>query len=365
MPNIYLDNNATTSLDTRVLSAIQEELQRGPSNPSSIHTFGRSARIRLNHSRETIASYLNVRPDEILFTSSGTEALNLAIRGIHNEKKILSTRIEHAAVFNTLKQLDQEIHYLPVGPLGHISLIDLETALTHDVGMIVLSAVNNETGIKIPLNAVAALAKDRGIPLILDGVALLGKENFIIPEGVTAMAFSGHKIHAPKGIGCLYLSKGTSLNPLLSGGGQESGLRGGTENLSGIIGFAKAIELLKKELPSATNQMERLRDLLEAELPFAQTVGTGPRICNTSCLTFPNTDGESLLIQLDMAGICASMGSACSAGAIEPSRVLLEMGLSHEETRSTLRFSLSRFTTKSDVLKAAQFLNSLQKQLIN
>lgn len=363
MSATYLDNNGTTALDPRVIQVICEELEKGPSNPSSIHASGRSAKKRLNRARECVASYFNARPEEILFTSSGTEALNLAIHGIASKGAILSTRIEHAAVYNTLKQLDREIRYLPVDHTGHISLSDLESALTSDVGMLVLSAVNSETGVKSPLDEIAKQAQAKGIPLIVDGVALLGKEVFTIPEGVTAMAFSGHKVHGPKGVGCLFLRKGTLISPLLTGGGQEAGRRAGTENLVGITGFAKAVELLQSELPSASIQMAKLRDLLETQLPFAKPVGTGPRICNTSCLTFPNLDGESLLIQLDMGGICASMGSACSAGAIEPSRVLIEMGLSQEKARSTLRFSLSRFTTEAEILAASELIKSLHKQL--
>lgn len=359
MKQIYFDNNGTTPLDPRIIEAMVEELHLGPSNPSSIHAFGRAAKNRLQRSRELVANHLRAKPDEIIFTSSGTESLNLAILGMQTEGKILSTRIEHAAVYNTLARTNRPVEYLPIDATGHIDPEDLEKALSPEIGLIVLSAVNSETGVKNPLEAIAKIARAHNTPLIVDGVALLGKELFTIPEGVTAMAFSGHKIHGPKGVGCLFLRKGTPLSAQLSGGGQERNLRAGTENLVGIIGFAKAVELIDQELPEASFEMARLRDLLESSLEGAIPVGTGPRVCNTSCLTFPGMDGESLLIQLDMVGICASMGSACSSGALEPSRVLLEMGLTREEARSTLRFSLSRFTTEEEIRAAVATLTPL------
>jgi len=358
MKPIYLDNNGTTPLDPRVIDAMVEELKIGPSNPSSIHALGRAAKNRLFHAREIVANHFRARSEEIVFTSSGTEALNLAILGMPIHGKILSTRIEHAAVYNTLSRTNHPIEYLPVNASGHIDPSTLEKAMSPDVRLLVLSAVNSETGVKNPLETIAKIAQAHRTPLIVDGVALLGKELFTIPEGVTAMAFSGHKIHGPKGIGCLFIRKDTPLSAQLTGGGQEKGLRSGTENLAGIMGFAKAIELLDEELPKATDRMARLRDHFESSLEAAILVGTGPRICNTSCLTFPGIDGESLLIQLDMTGICASMGSACSSGALEPSRVLLEMGLTQLQARSTLRFSLSRFTTEEEIRLAVNLLSS-------
>lgn len=358
MNPIYLDNNATTQLDRRVLEVMIEELATGPSNPSSIHGYGRRAQQRLQRARDEVAAFFAARPDEILFTSSGTEAINLAIRGMRPQKRIISTRIEHAAVYNTLEQLGLPITYLPVDLRGHIDLADLEGAMGPDVSMLVLSGVNSETGVKNPIDAIAQIAQEHSVPFIVDGVGWLGKELLSIPKGVSAMAFSSHKIHGPTGVGCLYLRKGSTIYPQLSGGNQERALRAGTENLPGIVGFAKAIALLKDALPGATSQMERLRDLLEAELQeVARPAGAGERICNTSSLTFAGMDGESLLIQLDQNGICASMGSACSSSALEPSRVLLEMGLSREEARSTLRFSLSRFTTEEEIRRLCALLS--------
>ncbi len=349
MTKIFLDNNGTTKLDPRVIEAMLAEIEAGPSNPSSTHSFGRAAHLRLSKAREKIAEYLGAEPSELIFTSSGTEALNLAIFGLRPEGHIITSKIEHAAVYHTVEELQNPVTFLPVGAEGHIQLQDLEEAIGPDTSLIVLTAVNSETGVKNPIDEIAAIAQRSSIPFVVDGVALLGKEPFSIPSGVTAMAFSSHKIHGPKGVGLLYLRKGCNIHPMLIGGGQEHMRRAGTENLPGIIGFAKAVELLHSELPEATERMELLRNLLENGLKGVRINGTGPRVCNTSSITFPELDGEALLIQLDQMGIAASMGSACSSGALEPSRVLLEMGLSREDALSTLRFSLSRFTTQEEI----------------
>lgn len=355
MQKIFLDNNGTTEVDPRVIEAMLAELQAGPSNPSSIHSFGRAAHQRLCRAREQIAAYFGAGQSELIFTSSGTEALNLAILGLKTPKQVITSPIEHSAVFETVKRLGCPIVTLPVGPEGHVLADDVEKAITPG-SAIVLSAVNNETGVKNPIEQIAKIAEEREIPFIVDGVAWLGKEQLTIPEGVSAIAFSGHKIHGPKGTGLLLVKKGFKLQPLLTGGGQEALRRAGTENLPGIIGLAKAIELLDLELPEASMRMERLRNLLESG---RKVNGTGPRICNTSSITFPGVDGEALLIQLDLHGIAASMGSACSSGSLEPSRVLLSMGLTRKEALSTLRFSLSRFTTETEIISTIKYLNSL------
>lgn len=356
MGKIYLDNNATTELDPRVLDAIISELKSGPSNPSSIHSLGRAAHARLMKARQLIADFLGVRSDELVFTGSGTEAINLAILGLKTKGHIVTTKIEHASVFHTIESLSNPITYVPVREEGHVRLSDVEEAITLKTNLIVMSAVNSETGVKNPIAEIAVLAMRYGIPLIVDGVALLGKEEFQVPEGVSAMAFSAHKIHGPKGVGLLFVRKSSNFTPLFLGGGQEQMRRPGTENLPGIIGFAKAIELLKTELPDAIPRMKRLRDLLETGLKNIRINGRGPRVCNTSSITFFGKDGEDLLIKLDQMGIAASMGSACSSGALRPSRVLLEMGIPKKEALSTLRFSLSRFTTEDEIHEVIQIL---------
>lgn len=360
MSKIYLDNNATTKLDPRVVEAMLTELQAEPSNPSSIHSFGRSAAGRLQKARKLIADYLGVHESELIFTSSGTEAIHLAILGLKPKGHIITTKIEHAAVFHTIENLPNPVAYLPVNEAGHVLASDVENAIHHTTSLIVLSAVNSETGVKNPIEEIASIAKRYGIPLIVDGVALLGKEIFSIPSGITAMTFSAHKIHGPKGIGLLFLRKGTKFSPLFLGGGQEAMRRAGTENLPGVIGFAKAVEILQSELPAATHHMEHLRNLFESQLVNVRINGSGPRICNTSNITFLNHDGEAMLIKLDQKGIAASMGSACSSGVLRPSRPLQEMGLSRKEALSSIRFSLSRFTTEEEIQKVLNILSELQ-----
>lgn len=359
MTYVYLDNNATTVIDPRVVEAMLVEMQEAPSNPSSIHKLGKSAHRRLNRARETIATYLHVQPNELIFTSSGTEAITLALLGLHPKRHILTSPIEHASVFQTVQHLEKggcKVTYLPIDEWGHVQVQDVEAAIRPETDLIILGAVNSETGVKNPITEIAEIAEKRKIPFIVDGVALLGKESFTIPRGVSAMAFSAHKLHGPKGVGLLYVRKGVKLEPLFFGGGQELMRRPGTENLIGIIGFAKAVELLETELPAASLRMAQLRAQLEEGIPGVKVNGTGPRICNLTSLTFPDMDGEALLFQLDMAGIAASMGSACSSGALEPSRVLLQMGLSKKQALSTLRFSLSRFTTEEEISKVIHHL---------
>jgi cysteine desulfurase len=354
---IYLDNNATTGLDSRVVEAMLQELSLQPSNPSSTHFFGRQAKQKLQHSRETIAKFLNVKAHEILFTSGGTEALNMLIRGtLQAGGHAITSNVEHSCVHNTLTALISQgvdVSFLPAGLLGTVDAEAIRAALRPSTRLIVLSAANSETGVKIDMEKIARVAEEAHIPFIVDGVSLLGKELFTIPSGVTAMGFSGHKLHGPKGAGFAFLRSSFKIPPLLTGGDQEFGMRAGTENLPGIIGMAKAVELLSTELPIATHRMAVLRDKLESGLlVHANPVivnGMGPRIANTCNLSFPNVRGEDLLIALDMAGIAVSHGSACTSGAMQPSRILLEMGVPHPIAQSAIRFSLSRFTTEEEI----------------
>ena len=227
--------------------------------------------------------------------------------------------------------------------------------------------VNNETGVKTDIQAIAAIAYEAGIPFLVDGVALLGKELFSIPLGVSAMCFSGHKLHAPQGTGFAFIRSNFKLHPLLTGGEQEFGHRGGTENVLGILSLAKAIEFLQAELPEASRRMLELRDKFEnillQELKNVSINGEGPRVVNTSNLAFSGVDGESLLINLDREGIAASHGSACSSGGLEPSRALLNMGLPLELVRSSIRFSLSRFTTESEILESCRLIIQIIRKL--
>lgn len=371
---IFLDNNATTAIDPRVLEAMLSELSAIPSNPSSIHSFGQEAKKRLQQARETIASFFHIKPQEIVFTSGGTEAMNLLIRGFFPKEikgHVITSNVEHSCVHNTLKDLEQkglDVSFLPAGLYGAITHDKIKEAIRHDTRFIVVTAASNETGVKHDLDAIGSVAQAAKIPLIVDGVAWLGKELFTLHPGISAIGFSGHKIHAPKGVGFAIIRSSLKLHPLLTGGNQEYAIRAGTENLPGIIGLAKAIELLKTELPQATTRMALLRDQLEAGLLQganpAVVNGMGPRICNTCNLSFPGDQGEDLVIALDMAGIAVSHGSACSSGALlEPPRVLTNMGLPPQITRSAIRFSLSRQTTPEEIEQTIAITSELVRRL--
>lgn len=360
MKRIYLDNNATTELDPRVLTAVQQELSFPPSNPSSVHSFGQDARARLSRARTVVADFLQVKASTILFTSGGTESINMLMRGPFSKGytgHLITSDIEHSAVYNTAKILEARgvsVTYLSAGLKGYIAAEDLKQALRPDTRLVVLGAVNSETGVKNPLDELASICKSSNAPFVVDGVALIGKETFKIPDGASAIAFSGHKFHAPKGIGFAYIHSSFKFDPLITGGDQEYSKRAGTENLPGIIGLAKAVEILSQALPAATAHMLAMRSRLEESLKahFPNLVIHGeksPRICNTSNISFPGADGETLLVQLDLAGIAVSHGSACASGALEPSRVLQNMGISKALASTSLRFSLSRFTTPAEI----------------
>ena len=367
---IYLDNNATTQLDPQVVDAMIEELAAPPRNPSSIHYFGQEGKKILSECRSKIAQALKVKPSEILFTSGGTEGVNLLIRGVLSDPNahIIGSPIDHACVYTTLLDLKEngaDLTLLPVDLYGAPQARGLQQAIKPNTKLIVLTAANSETGIKIDLEKMSEIAKSANIPLIIDGVALMGKEPINIPDGVTGMVFSAHKFHGPKGVGFVYLKHKTPLNPLFTGGGQEKKLRSGTENLPGIVGMTKALTLIEEENKFA--YLKSLRELFESklleELPAIEINGEGPRLSNTSNIFFPGVDGESLLISLDMQKVACSHASACASGALEPSRVLLNMGFSKERAGSSLRFSFSRFNTPEEVGKAAEIIISLVKKL--
>lgn len=353
---IYLDNNASTPVDPRVLEAMTSYLKNSYGNPSSQHAFGRSARAALTASRDVIANFLGVKSKEIVFTSGGTEGLNIILQGLPTPGRIITSDVEHAAVFETLKALEKrgfQITYLKAGPHGAILPEAVQAAITPDTKLIALMAVNNETGVKTDIETIASIALRAGVPFLVDAIAQLGKEPIRVFEGISAMCFSGQKIHAPMGTGFAFISSGFKLKPLLFGGEQENSRRSGTENVPGIIALAEAVKLLNQEMSVTVPKMRELRDKLEKSLkmqiPEIEINGEGPRICNTSNMSFPSVEGETLLAALDLAGIAVSHGSACASGALEPSRVLVNMGYPKNRVRSAIRFSLSRFTTEQDI----------------
>ncbi len=370
MQRIYLDNNATTALDPRVFKAMLADLHSLPANPSSVHWFGKQARQNLSIARETVASFLQASPKEIIFTSGGTESVNLFLRGLGTKGHVITSTIEHSCIYKTLQILEKQglsVTFLPVSPWGAPLPEHIASAIRPDTLAIALSSANNETGVKTDIEAIAAIAKQHGIPLLIDAVAFIGKETFSMHPGITALALSGHKFHAPKGIGVLFLRSSLKLNPLCTGGGQEHQLRAGTENLSGILGLAEALNILSSEQIAITQHLSDLRLHLEhglkRELPDIRINGEGPRISNTSNIAFPGIDGETLLIHLDMAGIAVSHGSACSSGALEPSRILTKMGIPQKVVCSSLRFSLGRFNTREEIDLAIEKISAIVKKL--
>jgi cysteine desulfurase len=371
--SIYLDANASTFVDPRVLSCMIDNIKTCLGNPSSVHSFGRESRGVLTSSRHTVASYLNVSPEEVIFCSGGTEGLNLCLRGIIGNQftgHIISSYAEHPAVFSTLEDLANKgcrLDQLSPDHSGVITPERIEKAIQPDTRLISLMAVNNETGVKTDIKSIASIAEKHEIPFVVDCVAWLGKEKIVIPNGVTAMCFSGHKIHAPRGVGAFFIRKNTSLTPLLTGGRHEYNKRSGTENLVGIVAFAKAIEILEKELPKASKKMKEMRDSFEEQLlaliSGCEINGTGPRVVNTSNISFSDVEGELLLIQLDQLGIACSHGSACASGSVEPSRVLLSMKIPMRKAASSIRFSFSRMNTMEEVNEAVKIIAMTVKRI--
>lgn len=361
---IYFDNNATTPLDPEVIKTIQMALDQQLFNPSSPHQFGQSAKGFLSDARRTISDFFKLKQNQIIFTSGGSEGASLCLRGFGKQSHIIASTIEHACVYETLEDLKKdgaEITYLPVGLTGCVNPQDIEAAIRPNTSLITIMAANNETGVINDINSIGTIATKHKIPFVVDGVAILGKEQFTIPEGVSAMFFSGHKVHAPQGVGFVCVKPRLKLKPIILGGSQEFGMRGGTENMLGIISLAKAIYMLN---PQDIEKIRELRDKLESallQLPGVSLNGTGSRVSNTTNLCFSKMDGEALLVALDQAGIAVSLGSACSSGAIEPSRVLLNMGLSVPQARSSLRFSLSRLNTADEVDRAIEIIRKIYR----
>ncbi len=349
---IYFDNNATTPVDPLVCQVLTDFLCNVSGNPSSVHSFGQEAKKYLNRARETIAKALGVHPQEIIFTSGATEAMNMLMRPGH----IITSDVEHACVYSQLQDAPN-VTFLPAGLTGVVTPAQVQEAITDQTSLITLIAANNETGVKLDIEEVAAVAKAAGIPLVLDGVAWLGKDELTIPSGVSAMAFSGHKFHAPKGVGFLFLRKGFKLNPMIVGGAQEFNKRGGTENLPGIVAMAKAVTLF--EFGKLSSLRDRLEQGIISRLPNVTVNGSGPRVSNVTNLAFEGVEGETLLANLDIQGIAVSHGSACSSGALEPSRVLLRMGVPPELAHASIRFSLSRFNTEEEVDRCIEAVVSI------
>jgi cysteine desulfurase len=365
MDRIYLDHNATTPLDPSALEAMVAVLREGFGNPSSLHWFGQRARAAVEEARAEVARLVGASPAEIVLTGSGTEADNLALRGVAAKaraprRKIVCTAIEHHAVLHTLKALEEEgwpVERVRVTPEGLVDLDDLRARLDDGTALLSVMLANNETGVLQPVAEAARIARERGVLVHCDAVQAAGKVPLAVADlGVDLLSVSAHKFYGPKGVGALYVRRGTPMEPLLRGGGQERNRRAGTENVAGVAGMGRAAAVAHASLASDAVRLGALRDRLEGTLlalPGARRNGDGPRVANTTSLSFEGADAEGLVMALDLEGIAVSTGAACAAGGTAPSHVLAAMGLPAARVQASLRFSLGRGTTEAQVDRAA------------
>ena len=388
MNRVYLDYNATTPVDPQVLDAMLPYFSVDFANASSIHTPGQRARAAVETAREQVAALIGARPQENVFTSGGTESDNHAIFGVINSlvaqpilavhssspatPHIITTTIEHEAVLNACQAAEKQgvsVTYLPVDREGRIDPESVRQAIRPETVFITIMHANNELGTVQPLEEISRIAKEHKIYFHTDAVQSAGK----IPIDVNALnvdllSLSGHKLYAPKGVGTLYIRSGTRVSQLLYGGHHQRGARPGTENVAGIVGLGKAAEIARNSLSSGAQRVSALRDQLERGLldrvpQIRVNGGNAPRTPNTTNIQFAGIDGEALVIALDLKGLSCSVGAACSSGAVEPSHVLTAIGLSQEEAKSSLRFSLGRHTTQSEIDFALEVVPATVAQL--
>ena len=369
--SIYLDHNATAPLEPRALAAMQPWLTGVHGNPSSVHRYGRAAHEALERARAQVAALVHAQAAQVVFTGGGTESDNLALKGVCGEGttgRVLVGAIEHSAVLGpaeALARLGWKVEYLPVDGEGRYDLMALERLLKGgDVRLVSAMLANNETGVLQDIPAVAALARKAGALLHCDAVQAAGRIPVDFQKlGADLMTLSAHKINGPRGVGALIMDRRVDLTPLVEGGGQEQGLRGGTENLAGIVGFGAAAELAEAERPGRVALAQKLRDALEAEvkkLPGARVFSAGAeRLANTLQFGLSGLDGEWLVMELDKRGIAVSSGSACHSGSSEPSHVLIAMGLPAAVAKGALRVSFGLGNTESDAAAAARALNEI------
>jgi cysteine desulfurase len=362
MKTIYFDNNATTKVAEEVLDEMRPLFCELYGNPSSMHTFGGQIGRKIGKAREQAAALLGCEPSEIVFTGCGTESDNTAIKGTlaaaPHKRKIITTRVEHPAVLTVCRELENHgytIVELSVNRQGRLDLAELEEHLDDDTALVTIMYANNETGVVFPIDEIAELVTSKGAVFHTDAVQAVGKIPLNLSKSdIDLLSLSGHKLHAPKGVGILYVRKGTRLSPFMLGGHQEAGRRAGTENVPGIVGVGKACELAAENLEAENSQVKYLRDKLERALlekcPACRLNGdTEHRLPNTCNISFEYIEGEAILLMLDKYGICASSGSACTSGSLEPSHVLRAMGVPFTAAHGSIRFSLSRYNTEEDV----------------
>jgi len=372
---VYLDNNATTAVAPEVFEAMIPFFHDLYGNPSSMHFFGGQVAKHIEAAREKVAALFNSDPHEIVFTSCGTESDNQAIRGVleanPEKKRIVTTKVEHPAVLNLCRYLASRgylVHELGVDKKGNLDLNELKNALTPDTALLSVMWANNETGTLFPISEIAVIAKEKGVLFHTDAVQAAGKiplDTKKIP--VDLISISGHKLHAPKGIGALYIRRGTRINPFIIGGHQERNRRGGTENVPYIVGLGKACEIAINGMFDENNRVKGLRDKLERELlkiPNTYINGNPEwRLPNTTNIGFEFIEGEAILLHLSAAGIAASSGSACTSGSLEPSHVLMAMEVPFSYAHGSVRFSLSRYNSEEDIEYALQVVPGVVKKL--
>lgn len=362
MKEVYLDNNATTMVAREVLDEILPYFHDYYGNPSSMHSFGGQVARKLAEARQKIASLLGADPEEIIFTSCGTESDNAAIMSAlansPGKNHIVTSRVEHPAVKVLCEHLAQKgyrVTMLSVDAEGMLDMNEYEASLTPDTAVVSIMWANNETGVIFPVEDAARLARERGILFHTDAVQAAGKIPINMKgNSIDMLSISGHKLHAPKGVGVLYVRKGTCFSPFLIGGHQEKGRRGGTENVPGIIALGKACELAGANMEKENTHVRALRDRLESELlkavPQSKVNGNRrQRLPNTTNISFEFIEGESILLLMDQFGICASSGSACTSGSLQPSHVLRAMGVPYTMAHGSIRFSLSVYNTAEDI----------------
>jgi len=362
MKTIYVDNNATTKVDEHVFDEMLPYFKESYGNPSSMHSFGGDVAADITKARERVAALINAAPEEVVFTSCGTESDSTAIWATidaNPEKKhIITSRVEHPAIKNLFEHLSKKgytVSFVPVDKKGNLDLDYLYDQLTPETAIVSIMWANNETGVIYPVDEIAAAVREQGVVFHTDAVQAAGKlEVDVKNTPVDLLSLSGHKIHAPKGVGALYIKKGTKFSPFLIGGHQEHGRRGGTENVASLVGLGKAADIAKAQLADAPEKIAVLRDKLEKNLleriPNSMINGDPQhRLPNTTNISYEYVEGEAILLMMNEFGICASSGSACTSGSLEPSHVLRAMGVPFTAAHGSIRYSLSNYNTEEEI----------------
>lgn len=376
---VYADNAATTKVSPKVVEAMIPYMTEGYGNPSSLYAFGQKAHRAIENARQQVADVLGCDKGEVYFTSGGSEADNWAIRGAailgakKGKKHIITSKIEHHAVLHTLSKLEKEgftVTYLDVYENGIVKVEDVEKAITDETCLVTVMYANNEIGTIQPIKEIGALCKEKGVLFHTDAVQAVGHVKIDVKaENIDILSLSGHKFHAVKGTGALYCRKGIRLENLIEGGSQESGRRAGTENVPGIVGLGVAITEMAEHMEENAEKVSALRDRLfegASKISHSRINGdTEKRLPGNFSMCFEGVEGESLLLYLDMQGVCASSGSACTSGSLDPSHVLLAIGLKHEVAHGSLRLSLGEENTQEDVDHILQVLPGIVERLRN